>query len=167
LYNDEASLIEGREILKNKGYTVELVDLRQWRDDRAGLRAKLASADIFMLTGGNPYYLRSLMKETGADEIITELVQQGKAYVGASAAAVVAGPTLRYFDEQDDPNEAKEIIWEGLNLTQTIVVPHIDNADFGEGCRKAGEQLKREGYRTVFITDAQAFLINGDHQQVI
>jgi dipeptidase E len=167
VYNDEASLIEGRELLKNKGYQVELVDLRHWRNDRAGLRAKLASVDMFMLTGGNPYYLRALMKETGADEMIMELVQQGKVYVGASAAGVVAGPTLRHFDELDDPNEAKEIIWEGLNLTQTVLVPHIDNADFGAGCRKAGEQLQQEGYTTVFITDTQALLIDGDQQRVL
>lgn len=167
VYNDEASLIEGREILKNKGYNFERVDLRRWKDDNTGLRELLASKDVFLLTGGNPYYLRWLMKLTGADVMLTELVQQGKVYVGASAAAVVAGPTLRFFDELDDPNEAGEIIWEGLNLTPIVLVPHIDNTDFGEGCRKSGEMCKQAGYPTQWITDAQAFLINGDEQHVI
>lgn len=36
IYNDEASLIEGREIIKNKGYQVELVDLRNWKTGRDG-----------------------------------------------------------------------------------------------------------------------------------
>ena len=62
-YNDEASLIEGRQILKDKGYNFELVDLRNWTKDRAGLQANLASKDVFLLTGGNPFYLRWLMKE--------------------------------------------------------------------------------------------------------
>lgn len=116
VYNDEASLIEGREELKNKGYDFELVDLRDWKNDRDGLYKKLASKDVFLLTGGNPYYLRSLLKETGADGMIIELVKQGKVYVAASAGAVVAGPTLRFFDELDDPKEARELIWDGLNL---------------------------------------------------
>src|SRR5215204_978577 len=110
VYDNEASLLEGRETIRNKGYQMELVDLREWRDNEAGLREKLASQDMFMLAGGNPFYLRSLMKETGADAMIIELAKQGKAYVAASAAAVVAGPTLRFFDILDDPNEAKEVI---------------------------------------------------------
>lgn len=167
VYNDEQSLIEGREMLKNKGYNFELVDLRRWKDDNTGLRDLLASKDMFLLTGGNPYYLRWLMKITGADAMITELVGLGKVYVGASAAAVVAGPTLRFFDELDDPNEAGEIIWDGLKLTPIVLVPHVDNADFGEGCRKSGELCKLAGYLTQWITDSQAFLIDGDKQQVI
>jgi dipeptidase E len=167
VYNDEASLIEGRQILRDKGYDFERVDLRQWKNDRAGLREKLASKDIFLFTGGNPYYLRWVMKESGADDIIRDLVKQGKVYSGASAGAVVAGPTLRHFDELDDPNEAGEIIWDGLGLTDIVIVPHVDNADFGAGCRKAGELLKAEGYKTQELTDAQAFLINGDEQQLI
>lgn len=147
VYNDEASLIEGREVIRNKGYDVELVDLRNWKNDRGGLREKLESKDMFLLTGGNAFYLRWLMKETGADEIITELVKQGKVYVAASAAAVVAGPTLHFFEDLDDPKEAKELILDGLNLTQTVVVPHIDNEEFGEGCRKASEQLKKQDIR--------------------
>ena len=167
VYNDEPSLIEGREIIKAKGWEVELVDLRDYRDDNTGLREKLAEKDMFLLTGGNPYYLRWLMKLSGADQIMIDLVKQGKVYVGASAAAVVAGPTLRYFDELDDPAEAGEVIWDGLNLTSIVVVPHVDNADFGEGCRKSGELVKQAGYPTQWITDAQAFLINGDEQRVI
>jgi dipeptidase E len=167
IYNDEASLIEGREILNAKGYDVELVDLRKWKTDNTGLREILAGKDMFLLAGGNPYYLRWLMKLTGADEMIVELVKQGKVYSGASAAAVVAGPTLRHFDELDDPNEAGEIIWDGLHLTEIVVVPHVDNADFGEGCRKAGLLLKQEGYTTQEITDAQAFVIDGDKRWVI
>jgi dipeptidase E len=167
VYHDEESLIQGREVIKNKGYDVELVDLRAWKNDKDGLREKLASKDLFLLAGGNAFYLRWLMKESGADDIIRELVKQGKAYVAVSAAAVVAGPTLRFFDELDDPNEAKEVIWEGLNLTQTVVVPHIDNEEFGEGCRKAGEQLQKAGYTIQPLTDSQAFLINENEQQVI
>jgi len=74
VYNDEASLIEGRDVIRGKGYDVELVDLRQWLNQRDGLHEKLAGKDMFLLTGGNPYYLRWLIKATGADEMITELI---------------------------------------------------------------------------------------------
>ena len=167
VYHDEESLIEGRKILKDKGFDFELVDLRDFKDKYEELRKKLESKDVFWLTGGNPFYLRWLMRETGADEIITDLLKKGKVYVGASASSVVAGPTLKYFDNQDDPNEAKEVIWEGLGLTQTVVVPHIDNKEFGEGCREAGELLKKEGFTTQPIKDDQVLLINDNIQIVI
>lgn len=167
VYNDEASLVEGRESLKSAGYNFELVDLRDWRTNRDGLRALLERFDAFLLTGGNPYYLRSLMKVTGADEVITERVRDGAVYAGASAAAVVAGPTLRHFDELDDPAEAEELIWDGLGLTQIVVAPHVDNADFGEGCRKAGDLCERDGFTVQRVTDAQALVIDGDEHRLV
>ena len=167
LLDDQTSLDEGRETLRRHGYLFELVDLREWRTELDGLRAHLEVFDAFLLTGGNPYYLRSLMKITGADDILTDLVGAGAVYAGASAAAVVAGPTLRHFDELDDPNEAEQLIWEGLGLTQTVVAPHVDNAEFGEGCRKAGDLCEQDGFTVQRLTDAQALVINGAEQEIV
>ena len=167
VYDDDATVLEGRDEIASKGFDVEHVDLREWMHDRVGLQAKLARKDVFLFTGGNPFYLRWMLKATGADHIIIELLQQGKVYSGASAAAVVAGPTLRYFDNQDDPNAAEEVIWDGLNLTDIVIVPHTDNAEFGAGCIEAGDRLAAEGYTTQPLTDAQAFLIDGDKRRLI
>lgn len=167
VYDDEASLVEGRETLRRSGYAFEVVDLRDWRADRARLHELLERFDAFLLTGGNPYYLRSLMKLTGADEIVIDLVRGGTIYAGASAAAVVAGPTLRHFDELDDPAEAEELIMEGLGLTQIVVAPHVDNEEFGAGCRKAGDLLERAGYTVQRVMDAQALVIDGNEQRIV
>ena len=167
VYSDDASLEEGRESLRRDGYMFELVDLREWRTDQDGLRTQLQGFDAFLLTGGNPFYLRSLMKITGADQILTDLVREGAVYAGASAAAVVAGPTLRHFDELDDPGEAEQLIWEGLGLTQIVVAPHVDNAEFGEGCRKAGDLCEQDGFTVERVTDAQALVIDGDRRRIV
>ena len=79
-YHDEASLEEGRENLRRAGYTFDLVDLRGWRRDRAGLAQLLGTFDAFLLAGGNPYHLRSLMHHTGANTIITARVREGVVY---------------------------------------------------------------------------------------
>lgn len=88
-------------------------------------------------------------------------------YAGASAAAVVAGPTLRHFDELDDPAAAEELIWDGLGLTQIVVAPHVDNPDFGQGCRKAGDSCEADGYTVRRVADAQALVIDGDEQHLV
>ena len=166
-YDNQVSLDEGRESLRRDGYVFELVDLREWRAERDALRTHLERFDAFLFTGGNPYHLRSLMKITGADEILTDLVRAGAVYAGASAAAVVAGPTLRHFDELDDPGQAEELIWDGLGLTQIVVAPHVDNSDFGDGCRKAGDACERDGFTVQRVTDAQALVIDGDNHWIV
>lgn len=167
VYNDQASLDEGRQSLHRAGYDFDLVDLRAWRGDRDGLTKFLGRFDAFLLTGGNPFYLRSLMSLTSADAIITERVRDGAIYAGASAAAVVAGPTLRHFDELDDPGDAEELIWEGLGLTRVVVAPHVDNSEFGEGCRKAGDLCEADGYSVQRLTDTQALMIDGTRMRLV
>jgi peptidase E len=88
-------------------------------------------------------------------------------YAGASAAAVVAGPSLRHFDELDDPAEAETLIWEGLGLTQIVIAPHVDNPEFGEGCRKAGDLSECDGFTVVRLKDAQALVIDGADQRIV
>ncbi|HEX8681290.1 MAG TPA: Type 1 glutamine amidotransferase-like domain-containing protein, partial [Ardenticatenaceae bacterium] len=64
---------ESIDSLRCLGSQVEVVDLRNWRDNRMGLREKLTSKDVIWLCGGHTYYLRWILKETGADEMIKEL----------------------------------------------------------------------------------------------
>lgn len=155
---------DSRNSLAQGGARVEAIDLRDWRGDRDGLREKLASKDVIWLSGGHTYYLRWILKETGADAIIQNLVRQGTVL---AVVGVMTGPTLRGFERFDDPKDAPEVIWEGLGLTDAVVVPHMDLDEFGAGMREIERQLREAGYATVPLTEAQAFLVNGDVQEVI
>lgn len=155
---------DSRNALIQHGGHVEPVDLREWRGNPAGLREKLASKDVIWLCGGHGFYLRWILKETGADTIIKELVEQGKVYAGWSAGAVLAGPTLRFFDLFDDPKDAPETLWDALGLTKTVIVPHTDLDEFAEGMVKINEQLLEAGFITQPLSDKQALLIDGDKQ---
>ncbi len=139
---------------------VEIIDLREYRGDRRRLEEKLASKDVIWLGGGNTYYLRWLLSETKADEIITQLVKDGTVYGGSSAGAIVAGPTLKYFEAADDPNDAPTVIFGGLNLTESVVVPHIDNAMFSSVVGGITKSLDAAGYQTVPLKDSQALVID-------
>jgi hypothetical protein len=62
----------------------------------------------------------------------------------------------------------QEAVVAGLELQPGVVVARgagrspAQSPQNGTGCREAGEKLKAEGYPTQFITDARAFLIDGD-----
>jgi dipeptidase E len=157
-----------RGMLQQNGYQLEQIDLRKWMNNRHALREKLASKDVIWLGGGHTYYLRWILKETGADIIIKELVEKEKVYAGWSAGAIVAGPTTQYFDlMSDDPSDAPEVILDGLNLTDIVVVPHLDNKDFAEDAQIANIHLRMAGYDTILLADSQVLIIDGDEQKII
>lgn len=155
------------EILESKGYKTEVVNLKDWQDNKTGLQEKLGSKDVIWVNAGNTYYLRWVMKQTGADKIITDMIRQGKVYAGWSAGAIVAGPTLKHIEHMEDSSAAPEVLTDGLGLTDVVVVPHIDNPDFSEAAKKTNEALKAAGFTTQPLTDTQALVIDGDSRQVL
>lgn len=158
---------QNRQAIQSHGFDVEIVDLKDYRDNTQSLHTKLASKDAIWLGGGNTYYLRWLLRETGADDIIKELISKGVVYGGGSAGAIVAGPTLKHFEAADDPNDAPEVIFDGLCLTDSVVLPHTDSAKFAAIMQGINNKLKADGYKTVPLEDAQALVIDGDEHRII
>lgn len=157
-----------RDMLLSNGYQLEQIDLRNWKNKRKALREKLSAKDVIWIGGGHTYYLRWMLRKTGADSIIKDLVKDGKVYAGWSAGAIVAGPTTRYFNlMSDDPNDAPEVILEGLNLTNIVVIPHLDNKEFAQDAENVNHHLTQAGYRTLLLKDTQALIINGSSHNII
>ena len=150
--------------LKALGIQVQKLILEDFKDRtrRTPLLPLLRESDVIWLGGGNTYYLRWLLRETRADAMIQGLVSQGKVYGGGSAGAIVAGPTLKYFDEADDPSLAPERIDKGLGLTDIVVVPHWQNEKFGDIVARAADKLEKGGYYIQPLTDEQALIIDGN-----
>ena len=157
----------GRDSITSQGFQVDVVDLQEYLEGKKLLLYRLQQADVIWLGGGNTYYLRWILKETKADIIIQRLVRQGKVYGGGSAGAIVAGPTLKYFENADDPKKAPQKIDEGLALTSTVAIPHWGNEKYGTVMKIAKQKLEKSGYNTVAISDEQALVIHESGQQTI
>jgi dipeptidase E len=156
-----------RATMKSHSFKVEVIDIKQYRDKLPELTRILAAKDVVWFGGGNTYYLRWLLKDTGLDKILTKLVMQGVVYGGCSAGAIIAGPTLKHFEAADDPNDAPQIILEGLHLTEMVVVPHMDHAKYAPIVKETNERLKADGYKTIPLKDSEAVIINGDTWSVV
>jgi dipeptidase E len=159
--------IQNRAAIQNHEFDVEIVDLREYRGKTSELKEKLSSKDVIWCGGGNTFYLRWLLENTGTAAIIRELIEQGAVYGGGSAGAIVAGPTLKHFDTADDPKDAPKLILDGLHFTDSVVVPHMDNEKFASIIHGINDRLKADGYKTVPLGDAQALVIDGDEERVI
>lgn len=158
---------QNRVAIQSHDFGIEIIDIRQYKGKLAELKDKLSAKDVIWFGGGNTYYLRWLLKDTGIDELLAGLVKQGIIYGGGSAGAIIAGPTLKHFETADDPNEASEVILDGLHFTDSVVVPHMDNAKFAAIIHDINDKLKADGFKTVPLGDSQALVINGDEQRVI
>lgn len=165
--NSRAWVDQNRTAIQSHDFDVEVIDIRQYKGKLAELTAKLASKDVIWFGGGNTYYLRWLLRDTGVDTMLTELVTQGIVYGGGSAGAIVAGPTLKHFETADDPSDAPEVILDGLHLTESVVAPHIDNVKFKTIIQGINSKLQADGYKTVPLGDAQALIIDGLTQTII
>ena len=145
------------------GYRVDLIDLRDWVQKADELRDRLMQKDAVWLCGGHTYYLRWLLKASGADVIIRDMVGAGKIYAGWSAGAVVAGPSISCFELMgDDPAEAPEHITTGLGFTEFIIIPHADSDEFSAGAQKVKDCLHALGYKTLMVNDDQVVVVHND-----
>lgn len=158
---------QNRAAIQSHDFDVEIIDLRKYKERPSELKSKLASKDVIWFGGGNTYYLRWLLKNAGIDAMLGELIASGIVYGGGSAGAIMAGPSLKHFEAADDPNDAPELILDGLGFTGSVVVPHMDNAKFASVIHGINDKLLADGYKTVPLGDAQALIIDGDNQKVI
>lgn len=157
-----------RERLRNEGYQIEAIDLREWSGKPEALRNLMFSKDVIWTGGGHTYYLNWILKSSGADGVIRDFVQAGRVYAGWSAGAAVAGPTTRFYDAMgDDPSAAPEQSWDGLGLTEISIVPHINHPDFRAGALETETLLKTAGYIPLALEDEQALIIQGEKKWVV
>lgn len=123
--------------------------------------------DVVWFGGGNTYYLRWLLWKSGLDQVLPKLVHRGLVYGGGSAGAIVAGLTLKHFEQADNPSKAPSVVENGLQLVNFVAVPHWDNAHYGPIMRDTKARLEADGFATMTLTDAQAVVVDGHIKRVI
>lgn len=87
--------------------------------------AVISSADIVMVGGGNTFNLLKQCRERGLLDPIRQAVKNGALYVGWSAGANLACPTIRTTNDMPivDPGGL-----DALNLVKLQINPHFTNA---------------------------------------
>jgi dipeptidase E len=112
------------------GLQSDVVNLRDYFTDHAGLRATLAPYQALYVTGGNTFILRRAMRQSALDAYLREKQQDNDfVYVGYSAGACICAPTLRGIEQADNPEVLpagyqRDIIWDGLSLIDYCIAPH-------------------------------------------
>ena len=148
--------------LESTGIRIEDVDLREQNTE--SLKELLPKYDAIWLGGGNVFYLRYMLWKSGFDMVIGNELQRGMVFGGSSAGAIVAGPSLQYFEEVDVHNEAPEVIVEGLGLTHTILLPHWGNPEYQSGLEYVENHYRTSHFKTLRLHDGEVFIMNHDSE---
>ncbi len=150
------------------------VDLRRYFGKPDDLNELLASFDLIWVRGGNVFVLRRAFKQSGADKIITELVNEDKAvYGGYSAGVAIMQPHLHGIELIDDPNVVPksyepQVIWDCLGLIPYCVAPHY-KSDHPESADvdKAVAYYIDNHIPFIALHDGEVIVIEGDKQKFV
>ncbi len=165
----ERFLKEQTQKLKNLGFDVEELDLRNYFNKANDLADFLKDKYMVWVNGGNTFILRRAMKQSGFDKIITDLLKEDKiVYAGFSAGCVVLHKDLHGLDITDNPNNVPEgyneaVIWDGLGLIDFSIAVHYQS-DHAETklTDKEIEYYKEKNIPYETLKDGQVIFINGE-----
>jgi dipeptidase E len=122
------------------GLDVERLDL----DEATPVQMRaLAAADVIAVSGGDPFHLLAAARRTGFEDAARDALAGGAVYVGYSAGAMVAGPTLEPLLWTSPFSPPAGLDLTGLRLAELLVLPHHDRP--GRAERHAAAQAAFAG----------------------
>jgi dipeptidase E len=97
------------------------------------IQQKITLNDYIFIGGGNTFYLLQMLRQSGADQIISRQIQQGKPYIGTSAGSVIVAPNIDYIGLMDEKDKAPLLTdYAALNMVDFYPLPHYGNPPFKE-----------------------------------
>jgi peptidase E len=145
------------------GYKLTEVDLRETTPEQ--FEKLLQAHDILHICGGSVYYLINLLRTKNLEMALVKAVRDETiVYTGTSAGAIIPSESIRAFSYDDEEREhvAKVPDHRGLGLIPFGIMPHSNNADFGDEHKKIVDHMSDDPTALFFIHDHQAIWVNGD-----
>ncbi len=114
--------------------------------------------DYVFAAGGNTFALNQAIQDTGFKDKLVNYLNSGGVYVGESAGAIVAGPSLRGFEGLDNYFEGAP--FSGMGITGTIIVPHNDSLDPQFANRAPDIKKANPGIDVLPLNDNEDWIVN-------
>jgi dipeptidase E len=135
-------------------FSYTMLNLEDYAGNGEGLRKKLEHAEGVWILGGNSFYLNYWIHKSGFDVILPGLLKKGLVYGGESAGAVIAGRTLHGIEFLDNPDDAPQIIWTGLNLVDYGIIPHWGHEKYADRMQQTYNEMQLFGPVKTLANDA-------------
>lgn len=160
---DKAYFERNRRFFKEQKYQCTEVDLDETKE--GDLRKVLEKAELVYVEGGNTFYLLKAIRESGFEKIIKELLPKGLIYMGASAGAYVACPTIEMaaWEHQDKYDHYGVTDLTAMNLVPFLVTVHY-TPEYRELLK---EKISAARYPVRILSDDQAFLVRDEKVELM
>lgn len=127
------------EIIKENGYDMEDFDIEGKTKEE--IKDFFKDKNVVHVEGGNTFYLLKAIRETGFAEILKELLDEGRVYIGTSAGAYVMCPTIEVSDWNPDGKDRFGVInFSALNYVPFVLKVHYKDEQ---------EEIVRKGIKTL------------------
>ena len=174
-YRENKSLDAKRKLFKQNNLDFQELDLREYfgKSDELRLFIDDYQPGLVVLAGGNMFLLRRALYQSGFDKILNRDINDNK-YVlaGYSAGSIVVGPDLHGFKQLDNPylvlpGYQEEVVWDGLGLTDVLVLPHADSPKYIQKIADASALFDRNDWKNIVLNDSDVFVVDGDKEEVL
>jgi dipeptidase E len=131
---------------------------------------QIEETDAIIVGGGNKFYLSYWMEKSGLFEMLPQLLQQGKVYVGASAGSMMLTPSLNFNrdrfkktgiyhdDEFDEEMPSSAGSAKTLGLVDFVIRPHLDANYFPQATLENIEKWAAKVDKPLYALDDQSAL---------
>ena len=145
--------------IRDNGYDFEEIDIEG--KTREELRGLFKDKNIVHMEGGNSFYLIKAIRETGFAEVLKDLLEEGKIYIGTSAGAYIMCPTI----EVSNWDETGKLRFGVTDFTALNYVPFVLKVHYtDEQETKTREKMPSLKYPIRILRNGQGILVeNGKY----
>ena len=159
---DTSYLIAERKMLNDIGCEVTEMTFENTNENE--VVDLLDNKNLIYVQGGNTFYLLKVLKESGADKIITDLVKNNVPYIGVSAGSYIACPTIGMATWGD----ADKNVCELKDLSALGFVPFLMSVHYTvEDKNILKEEIKKTKYDVKVLGDDQALLVSDEGVELV
>jgi len=145
------------EIIKENGYDMEDFDIEGKTKEE--IKDFFKDKNVVHVEGGNTFYLLKAIRETGFADILKELLDEGRVYIGTSAGSYIMCPTIEVSDWNPDGKDRFGITdFTALNYVPFVLKVHYK--DEAENLVK--EKMKTLKYPLRILRDGQGILVENN-----
>jgi len=155
--------------VRDAGYNFEEIDIKDKSEEK--LREFFKDKNIIHIEGGNTFYLLKIIRETGFDKILKDLINEGKVYIGTSAGSYVMCPTIEVANWNTDGIDRFGVTnFKALDIVPFVLKVHYKD-EMEEKVKEGIKNLKcpirilRDGQGIIVENDEYTFM--GDGEEVI
>ena len=141
-------------LIQDAGYVFDEIDIEGKTKEE--IKNFFKDKNIIHMEGGNSFYLIRAVRETGFTEVLRELLEEGKIFIGTSAGAYIMCPTIEVsnWDETGKPR------FDVTDFTALNYVPFVLKVHYkDEQELKVREKMKTLKYPLRILRDGQGILV--------